>query len=180
MADKLAQELIAENNGDCNLLVLAQRVEAKITAEHLAEKVLEPRHVAQIVTTTWSRKQTTIRKKCEQKGDFFRPQLLVPTAQKVLSRLGTGGILTLTGYQTEINRKAEPARKILEHVADVVSYCGSRIPELVKHPGWNVTQVEIECFGYKWREEDAKPFSLDLEGDLILWDDGEIDGDGED
>src|SRR6516165_7492224 len=32
MADKLAEELIAENNGDCNLLVLAQRVEAKITA----------------------------------------------------------------------------------------------------------------------------------------------------
>jgi hypothetical protein len=65
--------------------------------------------------------------------------------------------LTLTGWQTEINRKAKPARKILEHVSDVVGYYGERIPELVKHPGWKLTQVEIECFGYKWREEDAQP-----------------------
>ena len=171
MTDNLAQQILVENKGDCDLNILEMRVDENLKDTPI-EKIMQRRHIVRMVVNDFSRRQTIIRQNCERQGDLFRPQMLIPTAPKVLTRFGTGGVLTVVGYQTETNRKLKGATEILKRIEAVTKHCTGLVRVLVANPTWDVTKAEIEAFGYKWRDDDDQPFRLN---DDIIWDDGEVE-----
>ena len=172
MADKVAQQLVSENN-ELQKALLVERLYAKIQNNEVApDQMLEPKHVCQVVANTFFKLQSRIRKRCEKQGDLFRPQMLIPIATGILTRFGTGGIAALVGYQKETNKKLKGANSIIERVRKVNEFCNETIEPLVENPGWTIAKVRIEKFGYQWRDADNEPFS-------IIWDD-DLESDDDD
>jgi hypothetical protein len=163
-----AQNIIEQNKNLLEHGDLMQAILGKMR-EQPARGLLTAEQQADIGATHYFRAQSRIRRRCEKVGDLFRPQLLVPVAPKTLSRLGPGGVLTLTGWQNEDNSKVKGAARIIEEVTRRNSFRTRVIEVLVPRPGYNIQQAMVEFFDYKWRSDDDEPFPV-VEVDLIVTD----------
>jgi hypothetical protein len=111
-------------NGDLYKPLLVERLLERITRKELKpEELLEPQHICQVVANLYFKCQSNIRKRCEKQGDLFRPQMMVPIGPGSITKFGTGGILTATGYQKETIKKIKGAGKIIDRAGQVSEHC---------------------------------------------------------
>lgn len=168
MVSQEAEKII---NAEKNQLEHAGLVRAILgrMREQSVQTLMTAEQQADFAATGFFRSHARLRRRLQKRGDLFRPQLLVPVAPKTLSRLGPGGILTLTGWQSEVNSKVKGAARIIEEAATVSGFCNKVIEKLVPRPTYTVSDAMIEFFDYKWRPDDDQPFQV--ADDFVFLDD---------
>jgi hypothetical protein len=169
MIHKEAEQIICQNKNQLEHASLVAAILGRTQEQQPAQSLLSREQQADIAATHYFRAQAKIRRRCEKAGDLFRPMLLVPVAHKTLSRLGPGGVLTLTGWQSEDNSKVKGAARIIEEVTRRNIFRNKLIEVLVPRPTYNIQQVMVEFFDYKWRADDDEPFPISAD-DLIVTD----------